>query len=226
VADTNIIFDDDPPPPIDRVSLAIVPTDAYSGRIVTQKITASLKIKNISDTLPIRPRRNLTGLLVFVNLPTNAVYEVKVEAQNAGYFDPDVFDFQPLPDSSTDAGGRRKVVLLFRKPEFPFENEATLVSGVVQFNHQPAMNALFEVTTEPGSESFKTKTDQRGAFTLAMRLPALDEPNNTPVSVEFKITHPDGNRQFNADVLEGRRNIFTQPIELSNSNVPPLIASA
>ena len=226
MADTNyIVFDDDPPPRIDRVSLAIVPTDVYSGRIVTQKIKAAVKVKNIGNYLPTKPRRNLSGLLVFVNLPANTVYEVKVEAQEAGYFDPDIFDFQPLPENSNDAAGRRKVVNLYRKPDYPFESEITLVSGVVQLNHQPVLDALFEVTTNPGSDSFKTKTDQRGAFALALRLPQIDEANNTPASVDFKITHPDGNLQFSKDVFENRRHVFVQPIDLSNPVVPSLILS-
>ena len=153
----RIIFDDDPPPRIDRVSLAIVPSDAYTGRIVSQKIKASVKVKNLGTTLPNKPRRNLTGMLVFVNLPVNFVYEVKVEAREAGYFDPDVFEFQPLPESSNDATGRKKVVSLLRKPDFPFESEITLISGVVQFNHQPASNAQIEVKSEPGNTSIVVK---------------------------------------------------------------------
>ena len=114
-------FDD--PLPIDRVIFAIRLVDSFTGGTVRGPVEARIK------ALGVRARRNLTGLLVFVNLDTRPTYDVQIEARAAGFFDVDISVPRPADDAS-DAQ-RLQPVQLQPLPTAPFTHETTLVRGVV-----------------------------------------------------------------------------------------------
>jgi hypothetical protein len=201
------------PPRIDRVVFALVPYDAFSGRIVDRGVDASV------DGLPDRPIRNRSGMLVFVNLPQQAAYAYRISAARAGYFDP---DGQPL-SFNTDAEQTCPIPLL-RRPERDFADATTLIRGVVRRAAVPVVGA--RIALDPlkvGAPAFETRSGAGGAFALPLRLPAL-APIETPIPVEVRITVADGvgSRVFERDVTGGRAHRFLAPLDLGDAGQPTL----
>src|SRR5262249_17890787 len=115
-----IYFDDNPP--LDRVALAVVPMDAFSGRLVT----SGVKVSVLGQLA--RPIKSLSGQLVFINLPVEEKYRVNVDPSEAGYFSPPESEF-PDPDDPDAKVMKRHLVKLIRRPDFPFEGTTTLIRG-------------------------------------------------------------------------------------------------
>lgn len=219
-----VAFDDDPP--IDKVVFAVAPIDAFSGRVVLHGVDARIQ------GLPDRPIRNRSGLLVFVNLPDRPKYTVHVTAEAAGYFDPALSDF--VPESPAEVPlreqQRRLDVLLLRRPTFAFDEQTTLVSGVVLRGDKSVEAAQIEAMLPQGVVprsttvvwGFRTSTDARGAFALALRLPPEVDSPGDPVPVIFQIKHGEHERQFEKEVKEGHRHVFQKPIDLSGNEDPEL----
>src|SRR3954453_12045943 len=107
-----IHFDNDPP--LDRVTLAVVPVDTFSGQPVTSGVKALVRGQLA------RPIKNLSGRLVFINLPVQERYGVTVDASKAGYFSPGDTEF-PDPDDPEAKKSRRHLIRLMRRPDFAYD---------------------------------------------------------------------------------------------------------
>jgi hypothetical protein len=91
----------DEPLPVDRVIFAIDPVDSFTGGTVRGPVEAEIK------ALGVRARRNLSGLLVFVNLDERPSYDVQIGAKAAGFFDVAIPVPRPADDASDDQRLRR-----------------------------------------------------------------------------------------------------------------------
>ncbi len=234
-------------PPEDIVTCAVAPFDALTGRIVQRNVTASVTVAGEtaeSETLklPDKPIRNLSGLLVFINLPDHPKYRIAVKARAAGYFDPEPADFTPPERKDKNAldlkDSLRIDFPLFPRPDFAFSEEVTLVSGVVVRGTEGVDGARILATVPAPNagmgnnhpdHSFETRSDERGAFALALRLPAFFENEESGdaedradkgVSVKFRIETRGGDDEWQLDlewdikIIESRRHVFSSPIDL------------
>jgi hypothetical protein len=242
-----VAFEKDPPE--DIVNFAVAPIDALSGRIVQGNITATVSVLSTATEsgelrLPDKPVRNLSGLLVFINLPDYPKYRVTVSAKTAGYFDPDPIEFTPpAPDDNSDPKNRLRLdFILFPRPGFDFSDEATLVSGVLVRGEEKVQGARIsvEVSSTPfgrlrnngAAKAFETRSDERGAFALAVRLPAFSENGGSGVgvdkgvSVKFRVETRNNSGdwelvlEWDIQIIEGRRQVFKRPIDLMVSDNP------
>lgn len=221
----RIYFDDEPR--IDNVVVAIAPIDAFSGRMVTSGVHS--RIEGLADV----PRRNLSGMLVFVNLPAQAEYRVMVSAGEAGYFDPAPMIYMPPEHEDPEVARKRRLdVPLYRLPSTSIDSDATHVAGLLVRGQQPVPGAIVRAQL-PESESlavadptrpFETRTDERGAFTLPLRLP--HEEADEPALVTFTFRDGGDEREIERSVLEGKLNSFEEPIDLAGTNVPQILAFA
>lgn len=222
----EIRFPDEPH--IDHVIVAVAPIDAFTGRIITTGISASLK------GLPNRPVRNRSGMLVFVRkngIPEQARYEIEVNAEKAGYFNPDtpILYSPPATDNSNRANKPQIDVPLMRRPTSAIDTDATTVAGVVVRAAQPVAGATVfaELPTSmlpPGGATlapFETRSDERGAFALMLRLPAGSV--TAAVTVKFKFSEGTDVREIVRLVAEGKFYSFEEPIEMNIDNEPQLI---
>jgi hypothetical protein len=201
----------DEPPRHDEVIFALEPLDAFSGRLVMGPLRARI------DGLPDRPRHNLRGLLVFVNLPVQAMYDVIIEAAEAGYFDAKLIVPRPATDARSPE--RRITVALFRRPTFRFAAETTLVRGSVVRDGAPVADAEVKARTVPpraGAPGFATVTDQRGVFALPLRLPKDAVGDGGPPIARFEFVFREGGseRRLERLVEDGRAYVFGLPIDL------------
>ncbi|MEE8056660.1 MAG: hypothetical protein V3T17_02310 [Pseudomonadales bacterium] len=220
-------------PPHDSVSFAIVILDAFTAEVVTDNIQVELlDANNANQTLPFQARRNLSGMWVFVDLPTQPFHRVKITAGNAGYFDPGIIDFIPPAPNDPDVINKRRLeVFLYRRPELAAKLQATVVAGLVQRAGQAVagaqISAMLPVALIPPAQlplqDFITLSDERGAFALPLRLPG--DAALAPVSVTFTLSEGADQRQFVRDVEEQFFYSFEQPIDLQGNaitNDPPL----
>ena len=231
-----IYFDDDPK--LDTVSLAVVPMDAFSGRLVTSGVKVSI-VGQLA-----RPIRNLSGQLVFINLPEGNTYRVKVDPSVAGYFAPPESEFPDPADP--DAGkSRRHLVRLTRRPDFPFEGTTTLIRGVVVRDAAPVeaariwLDALVKpeapVSGEPPKPAplpFETRSSDRGAFALPLTIPNVNN-SRTDVEIEKGVIKrtlhlEEGGDAVDLDIeiTDGKTHIFLKPIDLTGTNEPPFFKSS
>ena len=209
-------FVDEPEQPFDRVVVAVAAIDAFDGRVVTRGVEASI------EGLPDRPRRNLSGLLVFVNLPEQAEYRIYLSAVAAGYFDPEPVTFVPPADGDPDwAAKRRLSVPLLRRPETATEVAGTTVAGVVQRAGVAVAGASVEaelppelVPPGPRLRRFEARSDERGAFALSLRLP--DDPARRWVAVTLILSEGGDERRLERPLTEGEFHSFEQPIDLAD----------
>ena len=221
-----IVFDNEPRDNtrIDRVTVAVAPVDAFSGEIVRRSVTAKLKDPVTGEYLPFKPIRNLSGLLVFINLDDQPNYTIEVDAGKAGYFKPVVSVFVPPQPADADQN-RRHEVPLFRRPDFAFGEATTLVRGVIKRGPDGVEDA--RIWADPllaGNPPFETQSGARGAFVLALRLPKL-APNNVPgpVDVTLKFSEGADQHEFVRPIDDGRTHIFEDPIDLGVKNTPNFI---
>ncbi len=163
---------------IDRVVVAVALIDAFTGQVVRDDIKVTI------EGLFNAPIRNLTGMFVFVNLPPQDSYQINIDAEEAGYFSPEPIEFTPPADDDPEVAKKRRLdVPLIRRPSAPQDLAATSITGVVVRSvgatREPApfvsIRAEFpEDLFPPGGQpdtQFNTLSDERGAFTLSMRLP-------------------------------------------------------
>src|SRR5262249_10711602 len=137
-----VYFDDEPR--TDVVTFAVVPFDAFSGQVVSEGVKAEL------EGLPNRPIKNLSGHLVFINLPDppdGSKYKVDIDASKAGNFSPES-EFFP-PDDPDLANTRRLPVKLMRRPDFPYAEATTLIRGVVVRGKDPVVGASIWIEPFP-----------------------------------------------------------------------------
>jgi hypothetical protein len=213
----------DEPPHLDEVIFALEPLDAFDGRLVTGPLRTHI------DGLPDRPRRNLRGLLVFLNLPARPTYDVIIEAAAAGYFDARLT--VPRPASDARSPDRRKPIALFRRPTFQFEAETTLVRGSVVRDGTLVRDVEVEAKAVParaGVPGFATITDQRGVFALPLRLPKSAVDASGPPRARFEFLFRDSGSEHRLERLveDGRAYVFGLPIDLGQDDpaaVPVLV---
>ena len=214
----TIRFDEQPPPlRVDRITLAVLPIDGFSGAIVRCGVGARI------EGLPDKPIVNASGMLVFINLappPLPPHYRVMVEARDAGFFDPQPLEFTPPAENDPEIEKKRKLtVLLVPRPDFPFPSGTTLVRGVAKRGGAPA--AGITVTARPplSSARFETLTGDNGAFALALR----PHPEG-PVPLELAIRFEDGNVLLRSlpgkRLVPGRSHSFRDPVDLNGLNDP------
>lgn len=232
-----ITFDDERP--VDEVLVAVAPMDAFTGLIVPHNVDARI------EGLPDRPIRNLSGLLVFLKpkpneaeptatVPDQEKYRIHVSAETAGYFDPELAEFEPpKDDDESDPRTRLRLdVPLLRLPTFPFTEETTLVSGVVVRGEEAVTGARIwaklPAGVVPGNVDspifFETKSYSRGAFALALRLPAWEDNPDSLVTIVLHVKE-DGHPEFKQEiqVKEHQRHVFEEPIDISGTTSPLLL---
>jgi hypothetical protein len=220
-----IHFDDQPI--VDHVAFAVIPMDGFSGEVVSRGVTASI------DGLANRPLRNRSGHLVFINLPNRPLYTVNVDASRAGYFSPPPSDVDPsLPNTN-----RRHVVPLWRAPAFAFDGATTLIRGMVRRsgNWVAGARVWCEIAIQsmgpppPPPRPFETRTDARGVFALAVRIPANTSPaaGGAPdvFDVTLRLAEGADTRNLVVAVRDGRANVFEAPIDLAGANVPGFVGA-
>lgn len=248
-----VAFEDDPPE--DIVNFAVAPIDALTGRIVQRNITAQVSVQfEVTEpgelTLPDKPIRNLSGLLVFINLPSYSKYRVTVSAKAAGYFDQDPIEFTPpLPSDNSELKDRLRLDFpLFPRPDSDFDDEATVISGVLVSGEERVQGARISVETilpavfgrmrNNGTvKAFETRSDERGVFALVLRLPAFSDNGESSgglrkgVQVKFRVEiRTDSGewkltREWELRIIEGRRHVFKIPIDLMVSDNPILLTT-
>lgn len=213
----RIIFDE--PPRIDRVTLAVGAVHAVSGMLIRHGVTA--RVIGLMD----QPIVNPSGMLVFINLPAQAQYDVEVDGRRAGFPFVERFAFTPPAAGNTDPAARRRDVLLTPGPDYPFPAGTTLVRGVVTRGSAPAAAASISAAPQTGGASFATRSIDNGAFALALRLPPLGS-HEAEAPVPFTITASEGGdvRSFVHPLTNGRSHSFLEPIDLAGSNEPDLFA--
>jgi hypothetical protein len=210
----------DEPLPLDRVIFAIRAVDSFTGGTVRGPLRAQIA------ALGVQARRNLSGLLVFINLDERPNYDVQIEARAAGYFDVDVTVPRPADDASDDQRLRR--IALQPLPTAPFTHETTLVRGVVLRAGAPLAGARIEAVEKDLviPTVFGSRSDPRGAFVLPLRLtpstPALDNQPTATFVLTFKADGlPD--RELQATVVDGTAYRFATPVEVQDPAVSPLL---
>jgi len=212
------IYYDESRPVDDVVSIAVAPIDSFSGRVSTRPLVVEI------DGMRAVPRRNLSGLWVFLNLPVQPEYKIRINAGMAGYFDPPVTTFPPNPATGNEP---RLDVYLHRRPEFPFDPGTTLVSGQLVVNtDEPVPDGLIRADlpmVPAGTPPFVTRTDMNGSFALPLRMPADLLPTDL---VTFTFVAGAMVRNFQKFVREDVRSTFKKPIQMDGLNTPDLKAFA
>ena len=206
--------------PVDRVIFAIRPVDSFTGGTVRGPVTAEI------EALGVAARRNLSGMLVFLNLDERPTYDVQIKARAAGFFDVGTTVLRPADDATDDQ--RLKQIELQPLPTAPFTNETTLARGVV---HRAGV-AIAAVQIKAVEKDlvtppvFSSRSDPRGAFVLPLRLtpsiPTLDsQPHATFIFTFIASGLPE--RELQANVVDGTAYRFALPIELQDPIVSPLL---
>ena len=206
-------------PRIDRVSLTIAPLDFVSGALVRSGVSA--RVAGLAN----RPTVNVSGMLVFVNLPDLPAYDVEVDGRRAGFPFVERFRFTPPPAGTLDPASRRRDALLLPGPDYPFPPGTTLVRGVVTRGAAPATDASI---TAAGADYpvFATRSIANGAFALALRLPPLGtHAAEAPAAFTIAVSDSGGGRSFVRPLINGRVHNFREPIDLAGTNDPALVSS-
>lgn len=219
----------------DDVVLAVTAVDAFNGRIIADgiKVYIEKQIGGGFKRFPVKPVCNASGMQVFLNrrnqaplgspppLPAAPPYRIVIDAREAGYFSPPPTLIAALPSD------RRLLVRLHRRPYSTLDAETTSISGLVVRGATRVSGALVKsvFTTglppnSPQPEAFETFSDERGAFSLRMRLPA------SPVNVRFEISENGPPRVLDRNLTEGVAYAFKTPIDLQGNtanNNPPIV---
>jgi hypothetical protein len=207
------------PAHVDTVTFAIAPFDAFTGQIVSEGVEASV------NGIPIRPIRNRSGLLVFINLPAQPQYQFSVRAAAAGYFDPPPQTFTPPGANDPDwAEKRRKNLALTPLPSSHFPEATTLVRGVVVRGADAVAGATVKLEPLEGGSEFETRTADRGAFALPLRLPPLlPGEDEAPVPITLHVKEAGDERVLTRQVSAGTSYRFADPINLADLEQPDLV---
>ncbi|MEM6807848.1 MAG: hypothetical protein AAF350_02020 [Pseudomonadota bacterium] len=218
----------------DDVVLAVIVVDAFSGAILQRGIEAHLE-KQLAGTwrrFPVEPRRNATGMLVFVNrrnqppggspsgLPLPP-FRVVLDVSAAGYFDPVPVVLNALP------ADRRLIVRVHKMPEGRLDGPTTSIDGVLVRAGVPVERArvrgeLPANVLPPNAQPapFETLSDERGAFSLQLRLPV------TTVTVRFEFSSGGTTVVLNRDLTDGLAHAFDGLIDFAPlaANNAPVVA--
>jgi hypothetical protein len=212
----------DEPLPVDRVIFAIDPVDSFTGGTVRGPVTAEI------EALGVRARRNLSGLLVFINLERRDKYQVEIKAEGAGFFDASREIDRPHDDAPDS--DRLETVELHPLPTAAFTHETTRVRGVVHLGGEAIEGVQIEAKErdlDPAKRQiFEGLSDRRGAFVLPLRLhPSNASPDSPPRAVFlFTFKHDEvPDRELQGNVVDGTAYRFGVPIELKESIVSPLL---
>jgi len=205
---------------VDQVTFAVAPFDAFTGRVISEGVKASVL------GLPDRPIRNRSGLLVFVNLPDQPQYDFTVRGSAAGYFDPPQQSF--IPPAANDPNRfklRRRSVALMPLPDSHFPEAVTVVRGVVVRGAQPVSDASIALDSlSAAGTGFATKTTTSGAFALPLRMPALSPgQNEAPKPITLHVAEGADQRTLTRSVRAGSVYRFDAPINLSDAAEPNLV---
>lgn len=204
---------------VDRVTLAIGAVDSVTGMLVRNRVSA--RILGLTD----QPIINASGMLVFINLPDQPLYDVEVDGQRAGFPFIERFTFTPPAPGNKDPSARRRDVLLAPGPDYPFAPGTTLVRGVVTRFARPVAGALIATAPSVDSPIFATRTVSNGAFALALRLPATGAHEALlPMSVTIEVSEGGDRRSFERQLAHGSVHSFREPIDLTGSNDPDFFA--
>jgi len=217
----------------DHVVLAVIAVDAFNGRIITKGITAFIEkqINGNFKRFPIKPVRNISGMLVFINRTNQAPldspsglpgppYRIVVNATAAGYFDPQPVMIAALPND------KKLLLKLHRLPSVALDTATTSISGVVINGAaavaQAVIKSIYPAAILPPNaqpDPFETQSDERGAFSLRMRLPV------SPADIQIEVSNNGQQRVFDRKLTEGKAYAFEFPIDLqgNNANNNPLI---
>jgi len=220
-------FDNDPI--IDDVCVAVAPVDVFDAALVSSGIRVILLDNTSFEELPDRFVRNRSGMWVLTRrrpagVPFGApdspgareLYTIRVLAKEAGYFDQDRLSFVPDPARPRE---RRFDVFLQRRPHRVPEPGVTSVAGVLMKDGAPGVFARVRARLPasilpPGAGAlrpFETQTDERGAFSLPLRLPTQ---STVGVRVTFDFSLGGQSLSRTLDVRAGSLNAFELPIEL------------
>lgn len=215
----DIVFDKDDVVR-ERVTVAVIPIDGFTGRAVGRGVRASI-VGHANH-----PRRNLSGMLVFVDLAEQAgPYEIRVDASEAGYFNETV----RFPEAGNSEHAKKRVVVpLLRQPGAPLESETTYASGEVRLRGVPVADA--RVTARPAVSidapfdaerpTFHARTNERGAFVIPMRLPEPAEGEaGTEVLFHFQAGYYE--RELEKTLVDGAFHSFQQPIDVAETGGGP-----
>lgn len=213
------------PPLIDQVTTALVFVDRFSLAPVRQGVKAWLWDPAADRPLSPRLIRNLSGNLVLINQPEDADYTFRVDPADAGYLQPPNVSVHP----STD--GIRRVVWLDRRPDAAFDDQTTLVRGAVVrtavdgslAEPAPVVDVTVSVVPAPTRPvRYRTQSDERGVFALALRLPppgAGELPAAVTTTLRFEKAGAPA-RELARDLTDGRSHVFVEAIDLDGTNQP------
>lgn len=205
----------DTPTRVDRVTLAVLPIDGFTGALVTRGVQA--RVLGLSD----RPIVNGSGMLVFINLPdppAPPAYRVEVDAREGGFFGPELLPFTPPPAGDPDEEAKRRLPLLLKpKPDYVYPSGTTLVRGVVVRANEPVAGAVISSRPPSSAARFEALSDDRGAFALALR----PHPDADLSSLDIRFEQGGDVRTLAGKALtRGRSHSFLEPIDLSGTNDP------
>ncbi len=229
--------------PTRRVLAAVVPLDAFTGRIVTAGVRATISrvhrvgARDRIEPLGREPIRNLSGMLVFLSetdeLDPSLTFEIRVDPSEAGYLLPDVMRYSPPAANDPAWADRLRVVVpLSRRADAPEPDGATMVRGTVISRSPgnrtiPVSGARIDVSASAG-QAFATFTDGRGEFAVPVRVPGSVDDDAIPVGTTVQIRERVGpnlvlRRELVRDVRSGVKHRFAEPLEIRGNNEPALL---
>jgi len=218
----KIYFDTKIPKWEDKVVVAVAPVDAFTGQVVVSGIKVRIKNPKNDLYLPDVPVRNLSGMHVFINLERLKKYKIIVDAEEAGYFSEEVEFDTPEDDDPDWKTKRRKNVALYKLPIGDVDFDVTTAAGIIVNGDQKLAGAkiiasLPDTLSIPGAQKlkpFETRSDERGAFALRLRLP--DRETEVPVKFVFKA-ESSMDREIEISLKEGKYYRFNRPIDMAKS---------
>jgi hypothetical protein len=189
----------------------VIPIDSFTGQIVEAALGVTV------EGLLAQPVHNRSGMYVFLDLPPGP-YNVKIKAEKAGYFDPEIDPFQP----GGTASDKRLLIPMMRRPgTLSTGSDATIAAGMLTLGGQPADDAIVEAAVPqdslvptPQPPPFATRTDSRGAFALRLRLPEPAVAGDPDIEVTFTFKKGIRERELTRGVRHGAFHSFSEPIAL------------
>lgn len=207
----------------DRVTAVLVPIDRTTRRPVTSGVSAWLWDRSADKRSPFRLIKNLSGSFVLLNQPVDATYDFRIDPSSAGYQEPVEVSFNPKAD------GLRRIVPLDRRTDYPFEDQSTLVRGMVVRGDGASRTAIPGATVSvlPGLEladdQVPSLTDKNGGFAVLAKLkPEVNDAPPAPLTVTLRFTPPSGSgRDIDVELKRFEANVFSKPIDLASGITPP-----
>lgn len=208
---------------IDVVTAVVTVMDGATRRPVRGDVDVQLWDATAGKAAPVAVVRNLSGQAVALDTPPAQDLTFRVGTERSIYRGPVLLTVNPARD------GVHHVVALERRPDAPFDDVATLVRGTVVRHPpgtptpEPVEGATVSAATAGPGRQFPATTGARGAFALVVELrpPAPDEP--TEIDVVLTVGK-DGlpTRTLPVQLRHGRHHVFTAPVDLDDTVVPPI----